>query len=474
MTFKPSFADWQSLFANIVPAHIARTVGWNTGFTGPAQVISGSWFKIQSFNADQSVVLTRNPKYWSTPAKLNKLVFQFFSDDKQLVPALQNKEIDIFNPSTANLSIVQTANQVPNTTKATLPGLEFEHIDFNQADPYLAKVGVREAIAHGVNRQSIIARTVGQIAKGTSPLGSRMLVPSQKGYQATSFAFDPGQSVLLLKKLGFKKAADGYFHPNFGPQKGKDLTFTMQSTAGNTIRSQTEVLFQAQMKAIGIRINIQNYDAQHLRQQPAQRGLPDRRIRLVQHALRLGEPAHLLLLHQRQRVRLQLDPFGQRPGGRIDEPGLGRDQQFQGDQRLQQRRRHSVADHGHVAAVPGPAVLRLVQQPEGRPAEHVERRRHLERRGLEHQLLIGPSVGAGSGRDRLGEMEHVVGVVLPLDLLQAGQIGSVVGLLPVGQGGVDVVLVGALARRREGLLQMVEPVGGRRLLALRRRARPDT
>jgi peptide/nickel transport system substrate-binding protein len=261
VTFKPSFADWRSLFGNIVPAHIARTVGWNTGFTGPAQVISGSWFKIQSDDANQSVVLTRNPKYWSTPAKLSKLVFQFFSDDKQLVPALQNKEIDILNPSTVSLSMVQTANQVPNTTKATLAGLEFEHIDFNQADPYLAKLQVRQAIAHGVNRESIIARTVGQISKGISPLGSRMLVPSQQGYQGTSYAFDPGQSVQLLKKLGFKKAADGYVQPNFGPQKGKDLTFTIQSTSGNTIRAQTEVLFQAQMRAIGIRINIQNYDA---------------------------------------------------------------------------------------------------------------------------------------------------------------------------------------------------------------------
>ena len=133
------------------------------------------------------MVLTRNPTYWGTPAKLNKLVFQFFSDDSQLVPALQNKEIDIFNPSSVNLSIVQTANQVPNTTKVTLPGLEFEHFDFNQADPYLAKLQVREAIAHGVDRQSIITRTVGEISKGITPLGSRMLVPSQKGYTGTAY-----------------------------------------------------------------------------------------------------------------------------------------------------------------------------------------------------------------------------------------------------------------------------------------------
>jgi len=261
VTFKPSFTDWRSLYTNIVPAHIARTVGWNTGFVGPTQTISGSWFEIQSYNANQSVVLVRNPSYWGTPAKLNKLVFQFFSDDDQLVPALQNKEINILNPSTVNLSIVQNANQVPGTTKATLPGLEFEHFDFNQADPYLAKLQVREAIAHGVNRQALIQRTVGEIEKGINPLGSRVLVSTQQGYKGTSYSFSTSTSNNLMKEAGFKKASDGYWQPNYGPQKGKDLTFTIQSTSGNSIRSETEELFQAQMKAIGIKINIQNYDA---------------------------------------------------------------------------------------------------------------------------------------------------------------------------------------------------------------------
>jgi peptide/nickel transport system substrate-binding protein len=261
VTFKPGFADWRSLFGDLVPAHIARTVGWNTGFASPTQTISGSWYSITSYNAGQSLVLTRNPTYWGTPGKLDKIVFQFFSDDTQLVPALQNKEVQIINPSTVNLSIVQTANQVPGTTKATLPGLEFEHFDFNQSDPYLAKVQVRDAIAYGVNRSTIIARTVGEISKGIVPLGSRMFVASQSQYKATPFAFDTSKSISLLKGLGFKKASDGYFQPNYGPQKGHDLTFTIQSTTGNTIRASTEELFQAEMKAVGIKINIQNYDA---------------------------------------------------------------------------------------------------------------------------------------------------------------------------------------------------------------------
>jgi peptide/nickel transport system substrate-binding protein len=261
VTFKPAFADWRSLFINIVPAHVGRVVGWNTGFVGPTQTISGSWYKIQSYNENQSLVLVRNPTYWATPGKLDKIVFQFFSADSQLVPALQNHEINMMNPTTLNLSIVQNANQVPDTTQATVAGLEFEHFDFNQSDPYLAKLQVREAIAHGVNRSSIIARTVGQISKQIKPLGSRMLMPSQQGYSGTNYSYDPSQSSNLMKEAGFKKGSDGYWQANYGPQKGKDLTFTIQSTSGNAVRAQTEELFQANMKAIGIKINVQNYDA---------------------------------------------------------------------------------------------------------------------------------------------------------------------------------------------------------------------
>lgn len=264
VTLKPAFTDWRALYINLVPAHISRTVGWNTGFTGPQQTISGSWFEIQSYNENQSLVLVRNPKYWGTPAKLDKLVFQFFGDDTQLVPALQNKEVNIINPSTVSLSIVQTANQVSGAKTATQPGLEFEHFDFNQADPYLARAQVRQAIAHGVNRSTIIARTVGEISKAVKPLGSRMLMPTQPGYKGTNFAYDPSMSTNLFKELGFKKGSDGYWQPNYGPQKGHDLTFTIQSTSGNAVRSQTEELFQSEMKAIGVKINIQNYDANTL------------------------------------------------------------------------------------------------------------------------------------------------------------------------------------------------------------------
>jgi peptide/nickel transport system substrate-binding protein len=262
--YSSPYADWQSLFGNLVPAHIARTVGWNTGFTGPAQAISGSWYTIQSYNANQSLVLVRNPKYWGTPGKLDKIIYSFFSDDTQEVPALQNNEVQVINPTSVSTSIVQNAAQLPGITKVTTPGLEFEHFDFNEADPYLAKLQVRQAIAYGTNRQELISHTVGEISPGLKPLGNRMFVTTQSQYVDNGSAYtnsNPSKAESLLSGLGFKKASDGYYQPNYGPQQGQDLTFTIQSTSGNSIRAETEQLFQAQMKVIGIKIDIQNYDA---------------------------------------------------------------------------------------------------------------------------------------------------------------------------------------------------------------------
>ena len=138
-------------------------------------------------------MLVRNPNYWATPGKLDKIVFQFFSDDSQLVPALQNKEINILNPSTVNLSIVQNANQVPNTTKATLPGLEFEHFDFNQADPYLAKVQVREAIAHGVNRSSSSSARSARSPRASRRWAAACSCRPRRATRARSYAYSPSR-----------------------------------------------------------------------------------------------------------------------------------------------------------------------------------------------------------------------------------------------------------------------------------------
>ncbi len=267
VVFSKPFADWKSLFGDLVPEHIATKIpgGWSTGFnTDYTKVLSGSWYQIKSYSPNQSLVLERNPKYWGTPGNLSTITFSFISDDSQEVPALQNNEVNLINPASVSLSIVQSADQVTGISKQTIPGLEFEHFDFNEANYYLGKLAIRQAIAYGTNRQQLIQRTVGEFASGISPLGNRMLMPNQPGYVDNGSAYttvNDSMATSLLKGLGYTMGSDGYFHPNAGPEAGQDLTLTISSTTGNTLRQNTEELFQNQMKAIGIKIKIQNYDA---------------------------------------------------------------------------------------------------------------------------------------------------------------------------------------------------------------------
>jgi peptide/nickel transport system substrate-binding protein len=264
VVFTKPFGDWKSLFGALMPAHIAKVVGFNNGFQtfNSAVKVSGGPYVIQSYTQGQSLIEVPNPKYWGPAPKLSKLVFRFFADDNQIPPAIQNSEVDAANPAQASLQFKDAVSSVPNTTTTIIPGLEFQHMDFNQANPYLAKLDVRMAIAAGTNRNEMVQRILGPITTSVKPLDNRIFMPNQPQHQDTSGGlgdYNVSKAKSLLQSAGMTMGSDGYMHPNFGPQSGKDLTLTISTTSGEPVRAEIEQLFQADMKAIGIKINIQNY-----------------------------------------------------------------------------------------------------------------------------------------------------------------------------------------------------------------------
>jgi peptide/nickel transport system substrate-binding protein len=277
VVFSKPFADWQALFGDLMPAHIATKVGFNTGFQtfGSAEKVSGGPYEIQSYSKGEDLVEVPNPKYWGPKPHLSKVVFRFILDDNQDAPAISSGEVNIVNPVIPSVAYADSIKSIPNFTASVLPGLEFQHIDFNESNPYLAKLAVREAIAMGTNRQQLIQRIVAPIFSTVNPadvskaqvLNNRIYMPIQPTYQNTSGSmstFDPAKAKQLLQSAGMTMGSDGYMQPKFGPEKGKDFTLSISTTSGEPVRQQIEELFQADMKAIGIKINIQNYDASTL------------------------------------------------------------------------------------------------------------------------------------------------------------------------------------------------------------------
>jgi len=269
VVFSSPFGDWKSMFAPMIPAHIASKVGFNDGFQnfGPAVQVSGGPYEIQSYTQGEDLGEVPNPHYWGVPPKLSKEIYRFILDDTQIPPAMQNGEVNLANPLAASVAFKDGVSSIPNTTTTVIPGLEFQHIDFNQSNPYLALAIVRHAIASGTNRAEIVQRLVTPLSDKIQPLQNRIWMPIQPQYSNTSGgygAFNPSMAESLLKQSNMTMGSDGYFHPNFGPLAGKDLTFGISTTTGNAVRAEIEQLFQADMKAIGIKINIQNYNANTL------------------------------------------------------------------------------------------------------------------------------------------------------------------------------------------------------------------
>jgi glutathione transport system substrate-binding protein len=264
VVFRTPFSDWQSLFTPMIPAHIAEKVGFNQGFQnfGPAERVSGGPYEMQSYSPGQDLVEVRNPHYWGTPGKLDKIIFRFIVDDSAAPPAVQNGEVNVVNPTLASSSYYQAVKAVPSFKVSVRPSLAFQHLDFNEANPYLARHAIREAIAAGTDRADIVRRIADPMGIALSPLNNRIYMPTQPQYRDASGgrgAFNPGRARTLLRQAGMTMGADGYFHPRFGPEKGQDFSLTVTTTTGVPVRTQIEELFQAEMRTVGVKISVKNY-----------------------------------------------------------------------------------------------------------------------------------------------------------------------------------------------------------------------
>lgn len=269
VVFSKPFSDWKALFSPLIPAHVAKRVGFDEGWArfGPAAKVSGGPFEIQSYKQGSDLVEVPNPHYWGPKPHLSKLIYRFILSDSQQPPEVQKGKVDVVNPALPGLGFYNALKSISGFHVSVEPSLAFEHVDFNETNAYLRKGSIRHAIAWGTDRSTIAKRSAGEIDHGLKPLNNRIYVPTQPGYKDVSGGFskfDPSRAKQTLQKVGMRMGSDGYFHPNFGPEKGRDFTLSISTTAGVPVRSDIERLFKSQMKAIGLKIKIHNYPADKL------------------------------------------------------------------------------------------------------------------------------------------------------------------------------------------------------------------
>jgi peptide/nickel transport system substrate-binding protein len=157
-------------------------------------------FKFDNWAKGSSITLVKNPDYWGEPVALEKAEFRIIPDAAAAIPALLSGDVQAFS----NMPIGDGLPQIEADPrfKVVLGSTEGETVlSTNNKKAPFDKLEVRQAIAHALNREEIIAGTPPGLG---TPIGSHF-APHHPAYVdlTGTYPYDPEKAKELLAAAGY-------------------------------------------------------------------------------------------------------------------------------------------------------------------------------------------------------------------------------------------------------------------------------
>ncbi|MCR4266235.1 ABC transporter substrate-binding protein [Nitratireductor sp. ZSWI3] len=157
-------------------------------------------FTFESWAKGSAVKLVRNPDYWGKAAALEKAEFRIVPDAAAAIPALLSGDVQAFPQMPAGDALVQIETDPRFVVK--IGSTEGETIlAINNGKEPFNNLKVRQAIAHALNRDEIIA---GNGSGYGTPIGSHFSPANEAYVDLTgTYPYDPAKSKELLAEAGY-------------------------------------------------------------------------------------------------------------------------------------------------------------------------------------------------------------------------------------------------------------------------------
>ena len=266
-----AFADYRDLFGYVYPGFALKGQKfndyWHNCVCGnDGHPISNGPFYMSSYTQGQGMVLKKNPKWYGAKAKLNSIAFKIITDTNSEIQAMRGGEVDAITPSPE--SALSTLVHQKNLVYSAVPSFTQEHWDIEVGPggaPLLKKLYMRQAIAMGMNRPSLIKALYGGIAPGLKPLNNTFYefgAPANgKFAYFKKYNFNPKKAIATLKSHG---CTGGPSSPSSGNSKvwtcgGQKTEFHFDTTS-RASRVQSSQIFKQQLMAVGIKLDVGIHD----------------------------------------------------------------------------------------------------------------------------------------------------------------------------------------------------------------------
>ena len=162
-------------------------------------------FKFGNWAKGSSITIEKNPDYWGDPVALDKAEFRIIPDAAAAIPALLSGDVQAFANMPAGDALSQI--QADSRFEVVIGSTEGETIlSTNNKKAPFDNLKVRQAIAHALNREEIIAGNGSGLG---TPIGSHFS-PGNAAYVdlTGTYPFDPEKAKALLAEAGFPDGFD--------------------------------------------------------------------------------------------------------------------------------------------------------------------------------------------------------------------------------------------------------------------------
>lgn len=241
---------WVGLLSNLVPIAIIPKDSYESQKTHPLG--TGPFKFIRYDNAQQVCDVEAFPEYWEGAPKLQTVRVRVISDMNAMQAELQSGRVDIAPlPTSLSPDAVKRLEQDPNLQVKSFQGSNVVLLTLNTTSPPLDNVKVRQAIAHAIDRESLIKNLLlgfGKIAHSIIPEESWAYSPGQ------TYAYDQAAAKRLLDEAGFRDP-DGD-----GPRMRFEKPIVYKLSGSSIAGRQYAGVIQNSLKDVGIPIDIQTQE----------------------------------------------------------------------------------------------------------------------------------------------------------------------------------------------------------------------
>jgi peptide/nickel transport system substrate-binding protein len=296
VTFARPFAEWQALFANLVPDHIAEKYGWSRAFQGfsPSRIVSGGAFEVTAFSPGKSLTLSRNPRYWGAPAHVAEIRFVVEPSTEATVAAVDSGKVSIAEIDTSlyapwtidggllNLPTIRRRSGThgahggrtrnvqlsprPGTVQwSSFAGGQIWQLCFNQQDAVLSQLAMRQAIEHSLDRSEIVADSEDlidpkiRVSTSRFTLSGESANPTSPGTTPIAehdpVAYRPAQARRLFEAAGWLPGLGGVLRLAGGA--GEPLRLTLLEPSDSWAIDEAGAVIQAELRALGVTVVIE-------------------------------------------------------------------------------------------------------------------------------------------------------------------------------------------------------------------------